>query len=783
MDFPQENRGRSHSMDNKNRSLNPSTSPIPQYHDPQTSSLGIDAASSATTFSTTDPLFATSTPLTTSNEQFSINAPYLSSSAHDTHFLQSSGPPASEQPPFGQPQPYSQSFEAGFVSQLERLSNIKTAQGEENFSSLLNSNQQQFDDFPIYTNTNSASEFDSSLMLDPQLSPQQQQQQQQLLNQSVNPADLSRMSSPHNHTPPHLIPPDAHSSPGRPSSRASSPGVYFTPNHSRPASLDPASAAFLTGQPHADWQGMIGNPAFQSHRRAPSEHSDVSSAAHSPYLAHHDAFDVDPNNYSPLLSAQNDPTLHENALGMEAFSISDQAQHQGLSPAHSPYISPRLIPQQQGLDPGQDGSFLLTQHVNNQLAQPGPPDVYVTKSEVSSAPAPAFQSHNSPGDMGQAAQMTPPSINVEFAPPSRNTSFGPSKPEIDMDTLSPPVGRSRGRSKSDPFGHPMTRPMPSSTTAAVASGPGPSSRSLSPFSGSTGNLSTPSSRDTSPAAAKNRRQSTSSIDNRNYILDLADPQRPGANSTDSKRVQKHPATFQCTLCPKRFTRAYNLRSHLRTHTDERPFVCTVCGKAFARQHDRKRHESLHSGEKKFVCRGDLSHGGHWGCGRRFARADALGRHFRSEAGRVCIKPLLDEEAIERDRNMMGQQQMGGHLQPVNQPMSVPPMEGQPSGFTLPAALLAQYPALQNLQWDQLAPQTDDASDIGGGRSSFDASSGGEFGFGDDDDSGLNSGYVSGSGQNYSPGQPQDQMMGVPPGGGTGWGQPGQEWTSDYDGAR
>jgi hypothetical protein len=61
---------------------------------------------------------------------------------------------------------------------------------------------------------------------------------------------------------------------------------------------------------------------------------------------------------------------------------------------------------------------------------------------------------------------------------------------------------------------------------------------------------------------------------------------------------RQPSSFQCNLCPKRFTRAHNLRSHLRTHSDERPFVCTVCGKGFARQHDRKRHEAIHSGKRE-----------------------------------------------------------------------------------------------------------------------------------------------------------------------------------------
>jgi len=237
-----------------------------------------------------------------------------------------------------------------------------------------------------------------------------------------------------------------------------------------------------------------------------------------------------------------------------------------------------------------------------------------------------------------------------------------------------------------------------------------------------------------------RRSSTNSVPDRGYILGLAHPDRPGSTAGDSKRVQKHPATFQCHLCPKRFTRAYNLRSHLRTHTDERPFVCTICGKAFARQHDRKRHEGLHSGEKKFVCRGNLKAGGTWGCGRRFARADALGRHFRSEAGRVCIRPLLDEETAERQRT-----HMLGMMNPMGQVSAAPDgsmMETAAMGIAFPVALLEQYPALATMSWDITA-------DAGGGADEYDNDTGFDASGGEYDDGGSVSGGSAMSSQRNS----------------------------------
>jgi hypothetical protein len=352
-------------------------------------------------------------PVSSAGDSYTFSSAYLDST-------QLSHTSQSADGQFTQNQGYPQSFESSFVNQLEQPGQ-NTGAAEENFSNLLNSNETNFD-FSLYQNN--PSDFDSSSILDQQI-----HQQSQSPSQSVNPADLvSAMSSPHNPNSPHLFQPDQNSSPGPTSPPSANPAAFYNHSHSRHTSLDPATAAYMSGQSQSDWQGMIGNPAFQGHRRAPSEHSEVSSVAHSPYMSQQESFDALENNPSPLLSAQNDPTLYDNALGIESFTISEQ-QH-AFSPGHSPYISPQLGPQQT-VDIGLDTQF-LTSHQINQFPPSG--DLYLgSDGQIMN-----MQQGMSSAEMGQAAQMAPPSINVEFAPPSRNPSFGPGKPPADMDALSPP---------------------------------------------------------------------------------------------------------------------------------------------------------------------------------------------------------------------------------------------------------------------------------------------------------------------------------------------------------
>ena len=282
-----------------------------------------------------------------------------------------------------------------------------------------------FEDFD-HQQKEQAQAFENNFSLDPPFETGIQPQQV-----SINPAELmSTMSSPQNlmPTPPNMISSDPNSPPGQ-ASLAPDQNHYYSPNHSRQASLDPSSAQHMHAQPGADWANMLGGSQFHTHRRAPSEHSDASgSVAHSPFLQTQESFESYDTNPSPLLNAQQDH-LYQDALGIEQFSLADaQNQQQRISPAHSPFASPRMSPHP-GFGFTQD-NFMLAQ--NGFGGGPGP-EIYTSQAEDPFRPQ-----RLGSGDMGQAASMAPPEINVELAPPSKQTIFEPQRPDNDLDALSPP---------------------------------------------------------------------------------------------------------------------------------------------------------------------------------------------------------------------------------------------------------------------------------------------------------------------------------------------------------
>ncbi|KAL9711602.1 hypothetical protein Ac2012v2_004673 [Leucoagaricus gongylophorus] len=104
-----------------------------------------------------------------------------------------------------------------------------------------------------------------------------------------------------------------------------------------------------------------------------------------------------------------------------------------------------------------------------------------------------------------------------------------------------------------------------------------------------------------------------------------------ATQLASASRRRNEAHFVCPVpgCGSTFTRRFNLRGHLRSHTEERPYVCEWpgCKKGFARQHDCKRHQALHSAKSQTnICQG---------CKKAFSRLDALNRHLRSDGGAEC----------------------------------------------------------------------------------------------------------------------------------------------------
>ncbi|KAJ9585837.1 hypothetical protein L9F63_020539 [Diploptera punctata] len=104
--------------------------------------------------------------------------------------------------------------------------------------------------------------------------------------------------------------------------------------------------------------------------------------------------------------------------------------------------------------------------------------------------------------------------------------------------------------------------------------------------------------------------------------------------------------YLCNICNKILKGKFALKTHISTHSGERPFVCNICNKTFAKKQILQEHAIIHTGERPFTC--EL-------CQKSFAKKCTLIKHKVVHTGDkkhscdICNKKFAQRSGVLKHR--------------------------------------------------------------------------------------------------------------------------------------
>lgn len=155
--------------------------------------------------------------------------------------------------------------------------------------------------------------------------------------------------------------------------------------------------------------------------------------------------------------------------------------------------------------------------------------------------------------------------------------------------------------------------------------------------------------------------------------------------------------FECDYCKARFHRQADLKTHIRTHTGEKPFKCRLCHKSFARTSDLRAHERRHTSEDKLCPK----------CPLRFLKKS----HFRAhQCMPKAVITAKKEETQTNSRSTSFVNMTDGY--PVKGPnMSVDVKNSCDAGVENVHSTIAKYSSGQSETYDDSSDGSEDKIDF------------------------------------------------------------------------